>query len=154
MMSFSGCQFARLSAVSKVLFDKELIELRREYEVLKLSHQSLELKLFWEEHSVENLHAALKRNGIRGRFLVHVGGGLVECTLFPWFPTLAKGCGLDIAENDSEPLKVNYKSEVDSHCIVRRGRGVIAYGAKIWNAKTISDPELQKLKVLFEILNA
>ena len=47
-------QISRLSAVCKVLFDAEVIALRKENEELKLS-------LFWVKYSAKKLHSAIKR---------------------------------------------------------------------------------------------
>ena len=152
-MSADG-QFARLSAVSKVLFDRELIELRREHDALKLRYQQLELKLFWELHSIEKLRAAIKQYGPRGWFLAYSRDDLVTCTLYPWFPTLAESCGLQLGESKSVDFEQQKSEATECHCVVRRGQGVVSYGAKLLNATSVSDPELQKLNVLFNVLYA
>ena len=47
--------------------------------------------------------------------------------------------------------------DVDCHFVklCENGGGwfMFTYGAKLWSAKTINDPELKKLEKLFELLN-
>jgi hypothetical protein len=54
-------QISRLAAVSHVLYEREVLELRGEIERLHRENQGLKLKLFWKEHSVFMLDAAIVR---------------------------------------------------------------------------------------------
>ena len=52
-----SAQFSRLAAVSKILYDQELIEARKEIE-------SLKLQLFWKNYNVRNLQSSISTTSV------------------------------------------------------------------------------------------
>ena len=154
-------QFARLSAASKILFDRELLELRREHEALMVSYERLEFKLFLKSHSVKKLRTAIERVGRLGIRLAHPRTetlpGSANCTRHAWFTGFANYHGLEVVrdpEPDLQRGKCTFICDVDAHFVIRDGHGIVGYGSKLWKAQSIRDPEAQKLKLFMEkVLN-
>jgi hypothetical protein len=160
-------QASRLSLVSKVLFDRELIELRKENEKLKLT-------IFWHKHGVDSLRNLMaKANKLHpqclcvyctfcGRTRQYDDG--VECTFKPWFENKLRECGLkthqgypnNVVQLDHECSgNTRYVLDMNVHFIdMATGFWTwFTYGASLWKASSINDPELKKLELLFQELS-
>jgi len=51
------------------------------------------------------------------------------------------------------PYRGPQESDLDTHLVCAGPYVFAAYGAKLWKAKSVDDPELLKLKALFDALN-
>jgi hypothetical protein len=172
-------QFSRLSAVCKVLFDAEVIALRKENEELKLS-------VFWTKYSPKKLRSAIKRGnrkmpgiprncncficGQEDRFW---GDGIrddVVCTWKPLFEAKLVELGIGFSDEHASKSLIRHECVVvvdcDTHIVnllddyplryendnIYRQWSEFAYGFKLFMATTVNDPELHKLVALFEWL--
>jgi len=163
-----------LMSVSRVLYDKAMVALMQENAALKL-------QLFWKDHNVEKLKDAMiianEGTGPHCKCIACVISGRKSetdtsydsiCTFKPWFENHLSALGIQTAtavydgtfethmsgngiENDPEHIVFDH----DSHlCHISRDDWfMFTYGAKLWKAKSVDDPELQKLKSLFAILH-
>jgi hypothetical protein len=167
-------QFYRLAEVSKIFYDKELIETRKENERLKLT-------IFWMRYGVQPLREMMAvanechPDAPRCACLACVVGGRYasyhntydpncrECKFKPWFEQRLKKCEIDVQiGHPSKDINFifhecnsNFVLEMDSH-LVNMGRldwNFFTYGSKFFKATTVEDPELQKIKTLFEELD-
>ena len=132
---------ARLAAVSHVLYDREVLELRggnerlrQENERLKQENSELNLKLFWKEHGIHELHVAMFRERHRRDFNYIFDD-------YEWMGPLFESCGLE-------------KNSHNAHLVCRNDYFITDYGTKLWKAKSVDDPELRKLKALFGALSS
>ena len=131
-----------------------LLELQRENEALKL-------RLFWKEHGPEQLNAAMsaanKLKGgprcyclscsVTGRYEGEYAENK-ECVFKQWFEQMLTdhemsiGCG-------------TYKAPFIDHHFSNLSGGLWlrwTYGSRLRKARSVSDPELAKLKSLFKTL--
>ena len=184
-------QCARLCAVSKILYDTELMATRKENEALKLS-------LFWTKYGAYKLTAAIRvrnqmnedepfncsctkclqarRYSCSDDISSDEEPEIIACDFEPLFEAKLRELEMTFAvipmtTNISRPRHecaagLRYGREavdVDAHIAVngfdpRRGDpeeadwGNFTYGAKLFNATSVSDPELKKLEKLFEWL--
>jgi len=131
-----------------------LLELQRESQALKLG-------LFWTEHSPQQLNAAMSavnqsKNGPRcycfacsvtGRYEGEYAENK-ECAFKEWFEQMLTdhemsiGCGTYDA-----PFIDHHFSNLSGGLWLRW-----TYGSRLWKARSVSDPELAKLKSLFKTL--
>ena len=132
-------QISRLAAVSQVLYDREVLELRggnerlrQENKRLKQENSELNLKLFWKEHGIHELHVAMFRVRRRRDFNYIFDD-------YEWMGPLFESCGLE-------------KNSHNAHLVCRNDYFITDYGTKLWKAKSVDDPELRKLKSLFDAL--
>ena len=160
----------RLALVSKVLLDARFLELKRENERLKLS-------VFWADHSIHMLKKWMQyANGRRARCRCCECRRLKrwdeddrfedeQCKFGPWFEEALQIHGLSFKDGTNAYVKFNYiggvalredypKPDVSVHFYLYYSQpykswSSWAYGAKLWKAETIHDPELLKLKALF-----
>ena len=143
---------------------------------------ALKLQLFWKDHNLEKLknamvfanldsgpHCKCLACSVTGRnpasFLPPKRG----CTFKPWFENHLMTLEMQTArvehdENSKPHICINGNLDDnpmhsvidhDSHICHFSGRDDwfwFTYGAKLWKAKSVNDPELQKLKSLFTIL--
>jgi len=160
----------KLLLVSKIFADERLSELLTENRVLKL-------KLFWKDHAISQLQNAMinanqKDSGPGCKCVVCSVCGRndrydgyeeldFDCTFKPYFENLLRECGLQSMNNNEVNPKVvelhmsddtgNVVYNADTH-LVRIGRNdwdTFSYGAKLWKAASIDDPEIKKLQTLF-----
>ena len=158
----------RLALVCKIMLDQRILDLRSENEALRL-------KLFWKDHGKNKLRDRMAQANQMGPncmcIACAVSGRMDEeaetvhssCTFKEWFEGLLSKCGLTcITGVDMVPVGPhmscdcgNYVYDVNSHFHHLTNDDWVAwmYGAKLWKAQSVSDPELQKLKKLFEILD-
>jgi hypothetical protein len=134
-----------------------LLELQRKSEALKL-------RLFWTEHSPEQLNAAMsaanKLKGgpqcycfacsITGRYEGKYPGHMHQhCTFKDWFEQMLTdhemsiGCGTYDA-----PFIDHHFSNLSGGLWLRW-----TYGSRLWKATSVRDPELAKLERLFKTLD-
>ena len=148
-MSYSESkQFARLALCSHVLYEREIIEQRREIEALKL-------KIFWYEYSAHNLRTAIVCEAARRRRLGQNDDTLTIQDWYLWMGPVIQSCGLEVGlidQEDDKPALVP-PIDLDVHLACRSKYFVTHYGAKLWKAMSVDDPELKKLKELFKALH-
>ena len=158
-------QFSRLALVSHVFYEREIVELRQK-------NEELELKLFWKDHCAPKLLNAICSGNSWFRIcnceecrlfqrysgFVHRSERIFECHFMEWFAGLLQGHGLTSVDNnatwvDCPHIDGTDGSPLDVHFVNATGEwDHILYGTKLTNAKHVNDPELKKLKALFEEL--
>lgn len=144
-----------------------LLELQHENEVLKL-------KLFWKEHGIGELNAAMRLAnyveggvgcsclacGRSGRHRCEFGEKAENkpCTFKPWFEQMIREHEMSIGPE--VPIFVDGPDVPDvlddGHHFSNIDRGVWImweYGSKFWNVTSVCDPELAKLERLFKTLD-
>jgi hypothetical protein len=164
----------RLASVSRVFMDARILTLRRQNEELRL-------ELFWTKYNTKKLRAAMKHAncGWLGSPECHcwkcsLSGRIDKCTaidnskpcqFIPWFESHMTACGLTY-EGDPGPHEHEHHAcekkgavcDIDSHFVETTMRGgflhKFTYGSKLWKAKSVDNPELKKLEMLFRILNS
>lgn len=159
----------RLALISRLLLDERVLELRMENEALRL-------KLFWKDHNLcelRDLMAMANRAGpdcsctscaltYRKRIEKDRQPRDEPCSFKPWFESILADLDMICIIGFWPELKPVFDHDctdyhvydVDSH-FHHNGQAnwlFWGYGSKLWKAKTINDPELQKLKRLFERL--
>ncbi len=170
-LSMNGVE--RLAAVSKILFDTRLLELRRENEALKL-------KLFWKEHNPCHMNAAMylantADGGPSCSCLACVITGRhvddrdepypLTCTFKSWFEQVLQEHDMStLVGLPDVPIWVdgrvvddhNNVLDTDHHFVhVFASNGTVSgwvYGSKLWKATSVRDSELAKLQRLFRTL--
>jgi len=158
----------KLALASKILLDKEVIQLRQENELLRL-------KLFWKDHKVDILkqlmqeanqaedgpHCKCCTCAVSGRIDEGDESIDMKCVFKPWFESHLMSCGLTYQTAAQEGNGVqhmsgdgNFQYDVDTHIhhIVSADWFAWTYGARLWKANSADDPELIKLHSLFERL--
>ena len=160
----------KLALVTKVLMDRRFLEMKEENEVLKL-------KVFWQKHKIKKLIFAMDAgNSVCGPackcescFDSELTGELdfkdIEqrtCGFKPWFDAKVIACGLTIGGHTGELNAAGHVSctsgpvyDYDYHILSwdyenRLTWTGTTYGAKLWKAKSVSDPEIKKLVALFK----
>jgi hypothetical protein len=170
----------RLALVSKVLLDARFLELKRENERFKRENERLKLSVFWADHSIHMLKKWMQyANKRRAQCQCEVCRHLErwdendtfedeECKFGPWFKEALQMHGLSFENGGSAYVECDFlggvalredypKPDVSVHFYLY-GRQPYnswfswAYGAKLWKAETIHDPELLKLKALFDYI--
>ena len=167
----------RLAAVSRILFDTCLFELRRENEALKL-------RLFWKEHSPDILrgcmcHVNQSLYGPLCSCLACVMAGRhdddrdsddeeypLTCVFKTWFEKVLRDHEMStLLGVPNVPIWVdgrvvgdhNKVLDTDHHFVhVFSRNGTVSgwvYASKLWKATSVRDPELAKLARLFETLH-
>jgi hypothetical protein len=168
-MAAHGCvsAFDKLITVSKIFADQRVSELLAE-------NQELKLKLFWRDYGASNLRESMqyanqKVGGpdckclacaVSGRMDTDAESAGFECIFEPYFRALLQECGLESLNTDFQGATQHISSEnfvydSDTH-LIRVGRDDwvhFTYGSRLWKAKTVCDPELLKLRALFDKLN-
>jgi hypothetical protein len=148
-------QIARLTTVAHVLYDREVLELRqknerlwRENEKLHLENEALKLGIFWKYHHVEKLRFAMFVYSSR-----HPNLASDNVILNAWVEPMLQNCGLEVESVHNQLTFYNSEqSDLDTHIVCSSPFKFVAYGTKLWKAKSVDDPELQKLKALFDAL--
>lgn len=148
---------------------------------LRSENEMLKLQLFWTKHTTTKLKDAMiwanqKSDGVNcnchacavsGRKDSDNGltASAYNCLFKPYFEALLTECGLCVGSCNGETSNAfehfsddsgNSVDNSDSH-LVTIGRDdwvAFTYGAKLWREpRSEKDAELQKLKLLFELLN-
>jgi len=164
----------KLVFVSKLLLDQRLIELKQE-------NESLKLELFWRDYKFHKLQHQMKNwnlyggpkckcNACCGQDLA--GDYELEdiqeriCGFKPAFESFAAVHGLTFGKA-SHPIdecldechthisgdNCLFVYDIDAHIIQIDNGSRWTYGTKLWKAKSVSDPELKKLVVLFKAID-
>ena len=148
---------SRLALVSKVLCDRELFELRRVNEKQRQEIDALKLAMFWREFDVSKLRRVISLVRIHYRTRDHITDQ-TDWTLY--IEPILKEFGIEVQITDDnptrgvleEPFASEYympRSELDVHLTCTRHYTITSYGAKLWKAKSVDDPELLKVKALY-----
>jgi hypothetical protein len=165
-------QFDRLLTVCNIMNGARVAELRRQVEELKV-------QLFWKDYNAGRLRESLLGiNGYPFSSKCTCGncdltgrmdeGSLADitkqCVFVPWFESKLAECGLTYGHVLRESVGKQHESnvfpvyDVDCHLIKITSMlgdwGMFTYGSKLWKAKNVNDPELQKLLRLFALLEA
>jgi hypothetical protein len=160
----------RLATVSKILLDERVIELRQEVETLKL-------EIFWRDNRLFRLNEAMNIANsmhvkcrcfrclvIRRTSHIEEVDNTGECRFGAWFDELLLSRGFVVLEDatggsrhtvrSSGPLTRNECSDFDCHLSKRMPFASYDFGTKLWQAKSVNDPELQKLTKLISTLES
>jgi hypothetical protein len=142
-------QIARLTTVAHVLYDREVLELRQENERLREENNALKLERFWKEYNLPKLGRAITHERIRYRFQTIERAFNPNIDWHFWMGPLIQSYGLEIeiVEDFHTP-----PSNANVHFSCTRLYHITSYGAKLLKAKSVDDPELQKLKALVDEL--
>ncbi len=149
---------SRLALVSKVLSDRELFQLRRVNEEQRQEIDALKLELFWREFDIRKLRQiiGLARRHARTRY--HITD---ENDWTSYIEPFLKEFGLEVQitdevnPGDGSMQRAPFceycmpRSELDVHFTCDRVYHITFYGAKLWKAKSVDDPEVLKLKALY-----
>ena len=152
---------ARLAAVSQVLYDREVLEIGREnarllreneaVEALKLEVEALKLERFWKEYDLPKLTRVVTRERIRNRFLTNERPIDPNWDWDVFTGPLIQSYGLEIVMVDRQTLHTS-QNNFNVHFVCSELYYIECFGSKLLNAKSIDDPELQKLKALVDEL--
>ncbi len=155
----------KLVTVSKIFADQRVSELLAE-------NRELKLKLFWKNYGVTHLKEAMQYANqtincqclacaVSGRMYTDSEARGFECRFKTYFDALLLECGLGSLNGDytggvqhMSDEGGNYVCDLDTH-LVRIGRDDwvhFTYGSRLWKVKTDCDPELLKLRTLFNQL--
>ena len=140
----------RLALVCKSFMDNAFLELKRE-------HERSQLELFWQMYSEENLNMTMN-HWCRcaecvnlGRYQHEVHEDTPEwtgrCSCLPWFEDFMENNEMDVShgEDDKDDLvHFNILSCLDGW--------YWQYGSEFTKARSVADPELKKLEILFDTL--
>ena len=148
-------QISRLVTVAHILYDREVLELRQKNERLLRENERLyeeirefELKLFWKCHDVVTLRSAMFVYYRRNPNL-HTSKTIWN----KWIETMLQDCELEVASiGGLPPYRGSEQIDLDTHLVCSSPYLIVGYGAKLWEATSIDDPELKKLKALFDAL--
>jgi hypothetical protein len=177
----AGAHLDRMALISRLLLHPRLLHLRQEFEQLKEENEALKLTLFWKDHcrsKLQELMVACNLNGPQCTCLSCAVSGRMDeeqrsmpwgtrCTFKDWFEQELDKHGLTavtgVHSTDQKPLpspmacdEGNTVYDVDAHFhhLTRDDWFMWQYGAKLWKAQRVTDPELQKLSALFQSLSA
>ena len=141
----------RLALVCKSFMDTALLDLKRENERLKL-------ELFWHFYSAEKLNEEMdlwcrcKECVNHGRYLYEVHEDVPEwtgeCVYEPWFLNFMEANEMDVGL-----CRDNEDDHVHFNILANRYGWYWIYGSKFTEARSVADPELKKLEVLFTTLH-
>ena len=141
----------RLALVCKSFMDTALLDLKRENERLKL-------ELFWHFNSAEKLNEEMdhwcrcEACVNHGRYLYEVHEDAPEwtgrCSYKPWFEDFMEKNEMDVShgvDDEDDRVHFNILENVDGW--------YWQYGSEFTKARSVSNPELKKLEVLFTTLS-
>jgi len=162
-------QLCRLATLSRVLYDKEMLDLRNEIELLKL-------KLFWTNHHIDKVQECfvyLNRTVCKCSCekcieYLHENDYVFpepyddECRFVPFIKWIIQDLvGMKFMMvhpiyyncDSSEPYdKAQDNLDYDNaHFVVGFWQFQRSYGPKLSEAKSVNDPELLKLKAFFDL---
>ena len=154
----------RMALVSKIMLDQRVIDLRKENDTLRL-------ELFWHTHTPRQLRLEMRRANMLGPIRcscyhcisacrtdeVMITDMMTSrhdpCAFNAWFYRLLADLGMTyIPDSEKEPTTDH--DDVDAHLLIS-GDKIWAnwvYGARLRKARTMDDPEVNKLKRLFAAL--
>jgi len=162
----------RLALVSKIMLDERVIALRKENELLRL-------QLFWKDHCDSQLKILMEQANQSGPNCSCLACGACgrmdlesrqirpmdsTCKFKRWFENILASCdmtcvtgvfkGMEPAGQHMSCVRGDCPYDVDAHFHHLAHEDWVSwiYGAKLWKAQSVNDPELLKLKRLFEVL--
>lgn len=160
----------RLAAVSRILFDERVVEMRQEIERLKLD-------VFWRDNSLFRLQRAMAMvNGNKMQCMCSVCSLSGRCPFFrvdpntdrnickftPWFEAQLSGFVVSDVEQPHHyhvrsgfgPLTRDDCFDSDCHFVNLSPVSwyMFAFGERLWKAKSVNDPELLKLSAFISFL--
>ncbi len=169
MQSYSSAM-DKLVAVSKIFADQRVSE-------LLIENQELKLQLFWKEYGITQLQSAMsfanqKRGGPDCNCLACAMSGRkdelngeeaagFECSFKPYFNSLLLECGISSMNGGGghgfqhiSNASGNWVFDEECHLVLigRDDWFNFTYGAKLWKATSVGDPELSRLRILFRRL--
>jgi hypothetical protein len=149
-------QIPRIFAVSNVLLEQSILALKQENEKLKLT-------IFWKDHGIkEMLYAMAFANSMStdckcSTCMARDQGGeeyVYECRFNPWFEERLAECGIETSVGvTTDQHKCTFIEACNTHIVHAQDWSSFTYGSKLWNAKSVGDPELKKLAKLFKVLS-
>ena len=148
-------QISRLATVAHILYDREVLELRQENERLLRENEKLheeiqefKLKLFWKCHDIDTLRSIMFVYYRRNPNL-HTSKTIWN----NWIESMLQDCELEVTSIGCPlPYRGSEQIDLDTHLVCSSPYLIVGYGAKLWEATSIDDPELKKLKALFDAL--
>ena len=149
----------RMALICRIMMDQRVIELRRQNEELRLA-------LFVEQHTTVRLRSLLKSAnrsaaGPNCRCVIcqftgrhEIDGGMTQvCTFIPWLNALVAEYGLIAAK--CETLAYDAPRPDVHFCHNSKEEWTdFSFGAKFFSSKSVSDPEIVKIKQFFEHLES
>jgi len=139
-------QISRLTTVAHILYDREVLELRQENEKLHEEIREFKLKLFWKCHDIDTLRSII-RVYYRRNTNLHT-----SCSN-DWIESMLQDCELEVVSIGCLlPYRGSEQIDLDTHLVCSYPYLFVGYGAKLLEATSIDDPELKKLKALFDAL--
>jgi hypothetical protein len=147
----------KLALVSKILIDQRMLALRRENErhrfrTFWLKHSSIKLKELMQIANREAVNgprcACVHCQRMDRQVVTFEPQFTTTCLFTPWFNALVASCGLVC-----ETLVDDYDLDPDAHFVLLGPRSEWInwqYGKKLVKKPSLNDPELQKLKQLFD----
>lgn len=142
---------ARLAAVSRVLYDKEVLELGRENSRLLREIEDLKLERFWKENDLPKIRRLVTRERIRYTFQTNERPINPDRDWHVNMMPLIQSYGLEIVVVDRRTLDTS-RNNFNVHFVCSNLYFIECFGSKLLNAKCVDDPELQKLKALVDEL--
>jgi hypothetical protein len=160
----------KLVTVSKIFADQRVSELLAE-------NRELRLQLFWKDYGVTHLQEAMRNANqktggpdcsclacaVSGRMDSENEARGFECSFKPHFEALLVECGLESLNGGGMAPHMQHMSNSSGNCVydqdthlIRIGRDdwfAFTYGSRLFKAVTASDPELLKLRNLFDKLD-
>ena len=143
-MTYDVMSFARLAVCSRVLYEREVVEQQKLIKEQAKEIKSLKFEIFSYKYSLDKLWQILLCQGVR-----RLSEDLTLERGYMWLRPLIDSCGLELVVVDEHHAP---RSELDVHFVCRFGCCISSYGAKLWKATSVDDPELMKLKALFDML--
>ncbi len=149
---------SRLAIVSKVLCDRELFELRRVNEKQRQEIEAFKLELFWREFDMIKLRRIISHVRLHYRTRYHITD---ETDYISYIKPVLNEFGLEVQITDErDPVDQGMRSapfceyclprsELDVHFTCDSVYNITFYGAKLWKAKSVDDPELLKVRALY-----
>ena len=157
-------QISRLATVAHILYDREVLELRQENERLLRENESMRqenerliresqefhLEQFWKSNDPERLRFAMFCYKSR-----HPNLASDNVISDVWVEPMLQNCGLEVqGVYNQSTFYVSQQSDLDTHIVYSSPFTFVAYGTKLCKAKSVDDPEICKLKALFDELSA
>jgi len=138
--------------------DRELFELQRVNDEQRQEIDALKIELYWREFDIRKMRKiiSLARHYYRTHY--HITD---ENDWSSYIGSFLKDRGLEVQITD-EVIPGNFgmkpepfceycmpRSELDVHFTCDKWYHITSFGAKLWKAKSVDDPEVLKIKAMF-----
>ena len=152
-------QISRLATVAHILYDREVLELRQENERLCQENESLRQeneRVIRESQEFKLEQFCIWNDPEKLRFAMFCyrsrHPNLASDNV--WVEPMLQNCGLEVQSvYNQSTFYVSQQSDLDTHIVYSSPFTFVAYGTKLCKAKSVDDPEICKLKALFDALN-